>query len=42
MGTAIATDAVSNVLKEFWPDIKRRYFKKRVLADEAKAAAQQH
>lgn len=42
MGTAIATDAVSNVLKEFWPDIKRRYFKKRVLADEAKAAAQPH
>lgn len=40
MGTAIATDAVSNVLKEFWPDIKRHYLKKHVLADEAKAAAQ--
>jgi hypothetical protein len=25
MGTAIATDTVSNILKEFWPDIKRRY-----------------
>jgi hypothetical protein len=24
MGTAIATDALSNVLKEFWPDIKRK------------------
>jgi hypothetical protein len=23
MGTAMATDAISNVLKEFWPDIKR-------------------
>ncbi len=28
MGTQIATDAFSNVLKEFWPDIKRHYFKK--------------
>jgi hypothetical protein len=25
-GTQLATDAVSQVLKEFWPDIKRRYF----------------
>ncbi len=25
-GTQIATDMFSNVLKEFWPDIKRRYF----------------
>jgi hypothetical protein len=24
--TALATDAVSQVLKEFWPDIKRKYF----------------
>ncbi len=24
MGTAIATDAISNVLKEFWPDIKKK------------------
>jgi hypothetical protein len=24
MGTAVATDALSNVLKEFWPDIKNR------------------
>jgi hypothetical protein len=27
-GTQIATDMFSNVLKEFWPDIKRRYFSK--------------
>lgn len=27
-GTQLATDAVSQVLKEFWPDIKRRYFHK--------------
>jgi hypothetical protein len=26
-GTELATDAISQVLKEFWPDIKRRYFK---------------
>ena len=25
-GTALATDAISQVLKEFWPDVKRRYF----------------
>jgi hypothetical protein len=25
-GTQLATDAVSQVLKEFWPDIKHRYF----------------
>jgi hypothetical protein len=25
-GTALATDAISQVLKEFWPDIKHRYF----------------
>ncbi|MBV9400547.1 MAG: hypothetical protein JO062_21395 [Bryobacterales bacterium] len=24
--TALATDAVSQVMKEFWPDIKRKYF----------------
>jgi hypothetical protein len=28
-GTQIATDSLSNVLKEFWPDIKRRLHKKR-------------
>lgn len=33
MGTAIATDAISNVLKEFWPDIKHHLFRKRVEAD---------
>jgi hypothetical protein len=27
-GTQIATDMFSNVLKEFWPDLKRRYFTK--------------
>ena len=32
MGMQIATDAFSNVLKEFWPDVKRRFFKKH--ADE--------
>ena len=26
-GTQLATDAISQVLKEFWPDIKRHYFK---------------
>ena len=25
---ACATDAFSNVLKEFWPDVKRRLFQK--------------
>jgi hypothetical protein len=25
-GTALATDAISQVLKEFWPDIKHKYF----------------
>lgn len=25
-GTQLATDAISQVLKEFWPDIKHRYF----------------
>jgi hypothetical protein len=28
MGTQIATDSLSNVLKEFWPDIKRHLHKK--------------
>jgi len=27
-GTQLGTDAVSQVLKEFWPDIKHHYFKK--------------
>lgn len=26
LGVALGTDAVSQVLKEFWPDIKRKYF----------------
>jgi hypothetical protein len=33
MGTQIATDSLSNVLKEFWPDIKRKFFKKKADAD---------
>jgi hypothetical protein len=32
-GTQLATDAFSQVLKEFWPDIKRRYFRKHAHAD---------
>jgi hypothetical protein len=28
MGTQIGTDAISNVLKEFWPDIKRKWLHK--------------
>jgi hypothetical protein len=28
MFTQIGTDSISNVLKEFWPDIKRKYFNK--------------
>lgn len=28
LGIQIGTDALSNVLKEFWPDIKRKYFNK--------------
>jgi len=32
-GTQIATDMFSNVLKEFWPDIKRRYFAKHHASD---------
>jgi hypothetical protein len=31
-GTQLATDAISQVLKEFWPDIKRRYFHRRSAA----------
>jgi hypothetical protein len=26
LGVALGTDAVSQILKEFWPDIKRKYF----------------
>ncbi|HLJ45334.1 MAG TPA: hypothetical protein VKU01_04970 [Bryobacteraceae bacterium] len=29
MWTQIGTDAISNVLKEFWPDVKRHYFSKK-------------
>lgn len=28
MFTQIGTDAISNVLKEFWPDVKRKWFQK--------------
>ena len=31
-GMQIGTDALSNVLKEFWPDIKQRYFQKKAKA----------
>ena len=34
-GTQLATDAVSQVLKEFWPDIKHRYFHKKYKAASA-------
>jgi hypothetical protein len=29
LGTQLATDSISNVLKEFWPDIKRKLFRNR-------------
>jgi hypothetical protein len=29
MGTQVGTDAISCVLKEFWPDIKRKWIHKR-------------
>jgi hypothetical protein len=29
MATQIGTDAISGVLKEFWPDIKRKWLSKR-------------
>ncbi len=34
MGTQIATDALSNVLKEFWPDIKRHVFKRKTAEEQ--------
>ena len=33
LGVQVGTDAFSNVLKEFWPDIKQKYFKKKSKAD---------
>ena len=33
LGIQIGTDALSNVLKEFWPDIKRKYFNKKSQGD---------
>jgi hypothetical protein len=33
MATAIGTDAISDVLKEFWPDLKRHFFPKRAARD---------
>lgn len=33
LGTQIGTDAFSNVLKEFWPDIKRKFFNKKNKVD---------
>jgi hypothetical protein len=38
-GTQLATDAFSQVLKEFWPDIKHRYFHRH--ANRAEDVAQQ-
>ncbi|HEY3742686.1 MAG TPA: hypothetical protein VGL53_22725 [Bryobacteraceae bacterium] len=29
LGTQVATDALSNLLKEFWPDVKRKFFNKK-------------
>ncbi len=29
MWTQVGTDSISNLLKEFWPDVKKRYFKKK-------------
>ena len=29
LGIAVGTDAFSQVLKEFWPDIKHKFFKKK-------------
>ena len=29
LGIAVGTDAFSQVLKEFWPDIKNKFFKKK-------------
>jgi hypothetical protein len=29
LGVAVGTDALSQVLKEFWPDIKNKFFKKK-------------
>ncbi len=37
-GTQLATDAFSQVLKEFWPDIKRHYFHKKSAPDQDVAA----
>ena len=38
MGTQIATDALSQVLKEFWPDIKKRLHKKQADAQALTAS----
>ena len=32
LGTQLSTDAISQVLKEFWPDIKKRYFRRHATA----------
>lgn len=34
-GTAVATDTASDILKEFWPDIKRKMFKKHTADQQA-------
>jgi hypothetical protein len=38
LATQMATDSVSNVLKEFWPDIKRKAFKRGPAAGDGGAA----
>jgi len=35
LGTQIGVDMASNVLKEFWPDIRRKFFRDRKAADPA-------
>ncbi len=37
-GTQLATDAASQVLKEFWPDIKRHYLRRRLRRENATAS----
>lgn len=42
LGTQIAVDAISQVLKEFWPDVKKRLFKKRYQQQQQSAMAFSH
>lgn len=38
LGQQLATDAFSNILKEYWPDIKRKMFKKKYAAQPVAGA----